>query len=80
MWFVSKDNTPEENLDRSQLKHFDRGTKGVTRKRSNGYSALLRRRVNVYEIAKVMEITTGRVSQIKKSAALLLRSYIKKIY
>ena len=26
-------------------KHFDTGTKGVTRKRSNGYSALLRRRV-----------------------------------
>ena len=36
--------------------------------------------LNVYEIAEVMEITTGRVSQIKKSAILLLRNHIKKIY
>jgi RNA polymerase sigma factor for flagellar operon FliA len=36
--------------------------------------------LNVYEIAQVMEITTGRVSQIKKSAVTLLRSFIKKTY
>ena len=36
--------------------------------------------LNVYEIAEVMEITTGRVSQIKKSAVALLRSFIKKSY
>jgi RNA polymerase sigma factor for flagellar operon FliA len=36
--------------------------------------------LNVYEIAEVMEITTGRVSQIKKSAVTLLRSFIKKAY
>ena len=36
--------------------------------------------LNVYEIAEVMEITTGRVSQIKKSAVALLRASIKKLY
>ena len=36
--------------------------------------------LNVYEIAEIMEITTGRVSQIKKSAVALLRSFIKKSY
>ena len=36
--------------------------------------------LNVYEIAEVMEITTGRVSQIKKSAVALLRSSINNAY
>ena len=33
--------------------------------------------LNVYEIAEVMDITTGRVSQIKKSAISKLRNKIK---
>ena len=33
--------------------------------------------LNVYEIAEVMDITTGRVSQIKKSAITNLRDKIK---
>ena len=32
--------------------------------------------LNVFEIAEVMEISTGRVSQIKKSAIANLRSFI----
>ena len=35
--------------------------------------------LNVYEIAEVLEITTGRVSQIKKSAISKLREFIQKI-
>ena len=34
-------------------------------------------RSNVYEIAEVLNITTGRVSQIKKSAVSRLRVYKK---
>ena len=33
--------------------------------------------LNVYEIAEVLDITTGRVSQIKKSAIAKLRDKIK---
>ena len=32
---------------------------------------------NIYEIAKILEISTGRVSQIKSSALKLIRSKIK---
>ena len=32
--------------------------------------------LNVYEIAEVLEITTGRVSQIKKSAVSRLRDLL----
>ena len=34
--------------------------------------------LNIYEIAEVLEVTTGRVSQIKKSAIGKLRDLIKK--
>ncbi len=32
--------------------------------------------LNVYEIAEVLEVTTGRVSQIKKSAITSLRHFL----
>ena len=81
MWFVSKDNTPEENLDRSQLKSIlTEALKGLPEKEAMVIQLYYVEELNVYEIAKVMEITTGRVSQIKKSAVSLLRSHIKKIY
>ena len=32
--------------------------------------------LNVYEIAEVLEVTTGRVSQIKKSAISSLRHFL----
>ena len=81
MWFVSKDSTPEENLDRSQLKSIlTEALKELPEKEAMVIQLYYVEELNVYEIAKVMEITTGRVSQIKKSAVTLLRSYIKKIY
>ena len=81
MWFVSKDNTPEENLDRSQLKSIlTEALKELPEKEAMVIQLYYVEELNVYEIAEVMEITTGRVSQIKKSAVSLLRSYIKKIY
>ena len=33
--------------------------------------------LNIYEIAEVLDVTTGRVSQIKKSAISKLRELIK---
>ena len=33
--------------------------------------------MNVYEISEVLELTTGRVSQIKKAAVLRLREALK---
>jgi RNA polymerase sigma factor for flagellar operon FliA len=34
--------------------------------------------LNVFEIAEVLEVSTGRVSQIKKAAIANLRAYIAK--
>ena len=81
MWFVSKDNTPEENLDRSQLKNIlTDALKELPPKEAMVIQLYYVEELNVYEIAEVMEITTGRVSQIKKSAVSLLRSNIENRY
>ena len=81
MWFVSKENTPEENLDRTQLKTIlTNGLKDLPEKEAMVIQLYYVEELNVYEIAEVLEITTGRVSQIKKSAISLLRTHIKKIY
>ena len=81
MWFVSKESTPEENLDRSQLKDIlSRALKDLPPKEAMVIQLYYVEELNVYEIAEVMEITTGRVSQIKKSAVALLRSSINKTY
>ena len=81
MWFVSKENTPEENLDRNQLKTIlTNGLKDLPEKEAMVIQLYYVEELNVYEIAEVMEITTGRVSQIKKSAISLLRNHIKRIY
>ena len=81
MWFVSKESTPEENMDKSQLKDIlSRALKELPSKEAMVIQLYYVEELNVYEIAEVMEITTGRVSQIKKSAVALLRSFIKKTY
>ena len=81
MWFVSKESTPEENLDKSQLKDIlSRALKDLPPKEAMVIQLYYVEELNVYEIAEVMEITTGRVSQIKKSAVSLLRSSINKTY
>ena len=81
MWFVSKESTPEENLDKTQLKDIlSHALQNLPSKEAMVIQLYYVEELNVYEIAEVMEITTGRVSQIKKSAVALLRSSIKKSY
>ena len=72
--FASVDNNPEEQLDDKQLKDLLKDAL----KQLNQREALVTQlyyveEMNVYEIAEVLEISTGRVSQIKKSIVGKLR-------
>ena len=68
-------------MDKSQLKDIlASALKNLPSKEAMVIQLYYVEELNVYEIAEVMEITTGRVSQIKKSAVALLRSSIKKSY
>ena len=75
--FASVDNNPEEQLDDKQLKDLLKDAL----KQLNQREALVTQlyyveEMNVYEIAEVLEISTGRVSQIKKSIVGKLRKIL----
>ena len=79
IWYASDEDSPEETLNQSQLKELLK----LALHELNEREALVIQlyyveELNVYEIAAVLEVSTGRVSQMKKSAIANLRSYISK--
>ena len=78
-WFVTKDMNPEEQINDSQLRENLKKTLG----KLEGKEALIIQlyfveELNIYEIAEVMDVSTGRVSQIKTSAIKRIREHLKK--
>ena len=78
-WFVTKEMNPEENINHTELRN---GLKEVLGKLEGNEALIIQlyfvEELNVYEIAEVMNISTGRVSQIKKSAIKRLRENLQK--
>lgn len=78
-WFVAKDLNPEEQINDAELRQ---SLKEVVKK-LDGKEALIIQlyfveELNIYEIAEVMEVSTGRVSQIKTSAIKKIRENLNK--
>lgn len=80
VWFVSPENTPEDNISDNQLREaLKNALKTLPERDALVIQLYYVEELNVYEIAEVLEVTTGRVSQIKKSAIGKLRDFIKKV-
>tara|TARA_B100001027_G_C16260927_1_gene329384 strand:+ start:745 stop:1452 length:708 start_codon:yes stop_codon:yes gene_type:complete len=80
IWFLSKENDPEEKFNELELR--DALLKAL--KKLEKVEALIIQlyyveELNVYEIAKILELTNGRISQIKSIAIKKLRNEIKSI-
>ena len=74
MWFVSKDSSPEQKLNEADLrKSLRMSLEDLSEKEALVIQLYYVEELNVYEIAEVLDVTTGRVSQIKKSAISKLR-------
>ena len=71
---MSKDSNPEELLSKQEMQ---RGLRDQLTKLSEREALVMQlyyvEELNVYEIAEILGVTTGRVSQIKKSAIGNLR-------
>ena len=77
VWFESSENTPEENINEEELRRLLKDALRTLPEREALVIQLYYvEELNVYEIAEVLEVTTGRVSQIKKSAVGLLRHFL----
>lgn len=80
-WFVSEEANPEESLNDTELRGVLKNALGLLpEKEALVIQLYYVEELNVYEIAEVLEVTTGRVSQIKKSAITRLRQSIQTEY
>ncbi|MDA9735089.1 FliA/WhiG family RNA polymerase sigma factor [SAR116 cluster bacterium] len=80
IWFASNDQSPEDELSDAELReNLVEALKTLPEREAMLVQLYYVEELNVYEIAEVLEITTGRVSQIKKSAISRLREFIQKI-
>ena len=80
IWFASNDQSPEDELSDTELReNLVEALKTLPEREAMLGQLYYVEELNVYEIAEVLEITTGRVSQIKKSAISRLREFIQKI-
>ena len=75
---ASDDQNPEEQMSDNELRAtLVNALKLLPKKEALLIQLYYVEELNVYEISEIMEITTGRVSQIKKSAVTRLREYIQ---
>ena len=77
IWFKSSENNPEEELDEQELHNtLKKALKTLSEREAMIIQLYYVEELNVFEISEVLEISTGRVSQIKKEAIKNLRNFI----
>ena len=77
-WFVNRDDDPEKNINNKELKEIlKKSLACLSEKQAMLIQLYYVEELNIYEIAKILDISTGRVSQIKSSALQLIRSKIE---
>ena len=80
IWFLSKEDTPEEKFTDLELREaLLKALKNLSKVEALVIQLYYVEELNVYEIAKILELTNGRISQIKSSAIQTLRSELKSI-
>ena len=80
IWFLSKENDPEEKFNELELRDaLLKALKMLTKVEALVIQLYYVEELNVFEIAKILELTNGRISQIKSFAIKKLRNEIKNI-
>ncbi len=78
-WFMTKDLNPEEQVNEVELRdNLKKALKTLAGKEAIIIQLYFVEELNIYEIAEVMDVTTGRVSQIKSSAIKKIRLQLNK--
>ena len=80
IWFLSKENDPEEKFNELELRNaLLKALKKLEKVEALIIQLYYVEELNVYEIAKILELTNGRISQIKSIAIKKLRNEIENI-
>lgn len=77
--YASSDENPEQKLENKEMKSQIMGALAILNQREAMIAQLYYvEELNIYEISEVLEISTGRISQIKKKIIEKLRNEINK--
>ena len=80
IWFHSRDDTPEENLTDKELRNaLLKSLYKLEKSEALVIQLYYVEELNVFEIAKILDVSNGRVSQIKSNAIRKLRDELKNI-
>ena len=80
IWFLSKEDTPEEKYTDLELREaLLKALKKLEKVEALVIQLYYVEELNVFEIAKILELTNGRISQIKSAAIKTLRNELKYI-
>ena len=80
IWFHSRDDTPEENMTDKELRNaLLKSLYKLDKSEALVIQLYYVEELNVFEIAKILDVSNGRVSQIKSSAIKKLRLELKNI-
>jgi RNA polymerase sigma factor for flagellar operon FliA len=80
IWYVSDTGNPEDELSKTELRNaLRKSLEGLPQREALVLQLYYVEELNVYEIAAVLEVTTGRVSQIKKVAIMNLRNRMTEV-
>lgn len=78
IWFASPGENPEEAVSDTDLRKLLRQALEVLPEREALVVQLFYvEELNIYEVAEILEVTTGRISQIKKAAISRIREHIR---
>ncbi len=80
IWFLSKEGTPEDKFTDIELREaLLKALKKLDKSEALVVQLYYVEELNVYEIANILELTNGRISQIKSASIKKLRSELKHI-
>ncbi|MEC6997070.1 MAG: FliA/WhiG family RNA polymerase sigma factor [Pseudomonadota bacterium] len=80
IWFHSKDDTPEDSMTDKELRNaLLKSLYKLDKSEALVIQLYYVEELNVFEIAKILDVSNGRVSQIKSSAIKKLRLELKNI-
>ena len=80
VWFTSEIDNPEQNYNNKELRMvLKKSLSTLDKKQLLLIQLYYVEELNIYEIAKIMNVSTGRVSQIKSNAINLIRSKVREL-
>ena len=80
VWFLSSVGNPEEEINKTELRAaLRKSLEALSPREALVIQLYYVEELNVYEIAETLDVTTGRVSQIKKAAISTLRNRLMEL-